>query len=148
MEIDSFKNWIGILVFKVSTIEFGCNITRVHFLPSVKQKLTSEGCIIFKEKEIPLYYMGDLLNIKSTSKNKNKDILIFESNESPFGFGVDEVKEVLPLDEKIFENEIMTEKVADNKFLLGKIYFEGRTILLPDFDKIVDDIKSKEYASF
>ena len=148
MQIDSFEKWIGILVFKVSSIEFGFNITRVHILPSVKQKLTSEGRIIFNGKEIPLYYMGDLLNIKSNSKNKNICILIVESNEGPFGFGIDEIKEVLPLDEKIFENEVKTEKVADNKFLLGKIHFEGRTIFLPDFDRIINRIKSLQNVSF
>ena len=148
MQIDSFKNWIGILVFKVSAIEFGCNITRVHFLPSVKQKPTSESRITNNGKEIPFYYMGDLLKTKSVSKNKNEHILIFESNEGPFGFGIDEIKEVLAWNEKIFENELKIEKVADNKFLLGKIYFQGRTIFLPDFDKIINRIRSKQYVSF
>ena len=147
MQIDSFEKWIGILVFKVSSIEFGCNITRVHFLPSVKQKLTSEGRIIFNGKEIPFFYMGDLLKTKSVSKNKNEHILIFESNEGPFGFGIDEIKEVLPWNEKIFENELKTEKVADKKFLLGKIYFEGRTIFLPDFDRIINRIRNKQNVS-
>jgi chemotaxis signal transduction protein len=148
MEIDSFENWIGILVFRVSSIEFGCNITRVHFLPSLKQKLTSEGHIIFDGKEIPFCYIGDLLKIKSSSKNKKEHILIFESNEGPFGFGIDEIKEVLAWNEKIFENELKTERVADKKFLLGKIYFEGRTIFLPDFDRIINRIRSKQNVSF
>ena len=148
MQMDSFKNWIGILVFRVSSIEFGCNITRVHFFPSVKQKLTSEGRITYNGKEIPFYYMGDLLKTKSVSKNKNEHILIFESNEGPFGFGIDEIKEVLAWNEKIFENELKTEKVADKKFLLGKIYFEGRTIFLPDFDRIINRIRSKQNVSF
>ena len=148
MQMDSFKNWIGILVFRVSSIEFGGNITRVHFLPSVKQKPTSESRIIYNGKEIPFYYMGDLLKTKSVSKNKNEHILIFESNEGPFGFGIDKIIEVLAWNEKIFENELKIERVADNKFLLGKIYFQGRTIFLPDFDKIINRIRSKQNVSF
>ena len=147
MQIDSFEKWIGILVFKVSSIEFGCNITRVHFLPSIKQKLTSEGHITYNGKEIPFYYMGDLLKTKGVSKIKNKHILIFESNEGPFGFGIDEIIEVLAWNEKIFENELKTERVADNRFLLGKIYFQGRTIFLPDFDRIINRIRSKKNVS-
>jgi chemotaxis signal transduction protein len=147
MQIDSFKNWIGILVFRVSSIEFGCNITRVHFLHSVKQKPTSEGRITYNGKEIPFHYMGDLLKTKSVSKNKNEHILIFESNEGPFGFGIDEIIEVLAWNEKIFENELKTERVADNKFLLGKIYFQGRTIFLPDFDRIINRIRNKQNVS-
>jgi chemotaxis signal transduction protein len=147
MQIDSFKNWIGILVFRVSSLEFGCNITRVHFLPSLKQKLTSEGHIIFDGKEIPFFYMDDLLKTKSVSKNKNEHILIFESNIGPFGFGIDEIKEVLAWNEKIFENELKTERLTDKKFLLGKIYFEGRTIFLPDFDRIINRIRNKQNVS-
>jgi chemotaxis signal transduction protein len=147
MQINSFENWMGILVFEISSIEFGCNITRVHVIHSVKQKLTSEGRITYNGKEIPFYYMGDLLKIKSVSKNKNEHILIFESDEGPFGFGIDELEEVLPWNKKIFENEVKTEKTADDKFFLGKIYFEGRTILLPDFDRIINNIRNKRYVS-
>ena len=74
MQTDTFKKWTGILVFKVSSIELGYNISRVYVLRSVKQKLISKGCITYKGKEIPLYYMGDLLKIKSNSKIKNKDL--------------------------------------------------------------------------
>jgi chemotaxis signal transduction protein len=146
VQIDSFEKWMGILVFEVSSIEFGCNIIRVYGLYSVKQKLTSKGHITYNEKKIPFYNVGDLLKIKSVSKNKNEHILIFDSPKGPVGFGTDEIKEVLPWNEKIFENEVKTEKTADDKLFLGKIYFEGRTILLPDFDRIINHIKRKQYA--
>jgi chemotaxis signal transduction protein len=148
MQSDSFKKWIGILVFTTSSIEFGCNITRVNILSSKKQKMTSEGRILFNGKEIPLFYMGDLLKIKNNSDIKNKRILIFESNNDQFGIGIDEIQEILPLDEKIFENEVKSEEGVENKFLLGKIYFEGRTIILPDFDRIINRIKSLQHVSF
>ena len=106
MQSNSFEKWIGILVFSVSSLEFGCNITRVHVLSVKKQKLTSEGRIFFNGLEIPVYYLGDLLKTKNKSKNKNNRILIYESIEGPFGIGIDEIKEILPLDEKIFENEV------------------------------------------
>lgn len=146
VQIDSFEKWIGILVFEVSSIEVGCNIIRVHGMHSVKQKLTSEGCITYNKKKIPFYNVGDLLKIKSVSKNKNEHILIFDSKKGPVGFGTDEIKEILPWNEKIFEDEVKTEKTADNRFLLGKIYFQGRTILLPDFDRIINNIRNKRYV--
>src|ERR1035437_4958712 len=147
MQINSFENWMGILVFEISSIEFGCNITRVHVIHSVKQKLTSKGRINYNEKKIPFYNVGDLLKIKSVSKNKNEYILIFDSPKGPVGFGTDEIKEVLPWNEKIFENEVKTAKTVDDKLFLGKIYFEGRTILLPDFDRIINNIRNKRYVS-
>jgi chemotaxis signal transduction protein len=147
MQSNSFEKWIGILVFSVSSLEFGCNITRVHVLSIKKIKLTTDGRILFNGMEIPVYYLGDLLKAKSISKNKNNRILIYESNEGPYGIGIDEIKEILPLDEKIFENEVKSEKGTDKNFLLGKIYFEGRTIILPDFDKIINRIKSLQNVS-
>ena len=144
MQNESFEKWIGILVFTSSSIEFGCNIARVHILTSVNEKLTSEGGIIYNNEEIPLYYLGDILKIKGNSKNKNSRILIFESNKGKFGIGIDELKEVLPLNEQIFENEVKSEVVADNKLLIGKIHFEGRTIVLPDFDEMFSRIKNMQ----
>jgi chemotaxis signal transduction protein len=142
MQNDSFERWIGILVFTASSVEFGCNITRVHILSSVKRKQASEGNIIYNNKEVPLYYLGDLLKIKGNSKNKNSRILIFESGEGTFGIGIDEIKEVLPWNEQIFENEVKSEMVEDNKLIIGKIHFEGRTIILPDFDGLIRRIKN------
>ena len=144
LQTDSLENWMGILVFEISSMEFGSDIAHVHVLHSVKQKLTSEGYLLYNGKQVPLGNLSDLLNVKSCSKYKY--ILIFESIEGPFGFGVDKLKEILPWNKKIFENEAKIEKVVDNKFLLGKIYFQGRTILLPDFDKIINNVKGKQYA--
>ena len=146
MQIDSFENWIGILVFEISCLEFGCNISCVRVLRSVNQKLTSESRLIYKGKEIPFYDMGNSVEIKSSSKIINKNIFIYEYHEGPFGFGIDKIKEVLPWNKKIFETEVKTENVLNNKFLLGKIYFQGRSILLPDFDKIISRTKSNRYA--
>jgi hypothetical protein len=148
MLIERFENWIGILVFKVSSMDFGCNISLVRVLHSAKQIYTSENLITYDGKDIPFYYMGDLLKLKNGSKIKDKHILIFESIEGPFGFAIDELIEVLPWNKKIFENEVKSNDVADNKFLLGKICFQERTILLPDFNKIINLIKNKQYASF
>jgi chemotaxis signal transduction protein len=142
MQNDSFEKWIGILVFTTSSIEFGCNIARVHILTSANQKLTSEGSFIYNNVEIPLYYLGDILKVKGNSKNKNSRILIFESSEGIFGVGIDKIKEVLPLNEQIFANEVKVEGVTDNKLLVGKIHFEGRTIVLPDFDEMFCRIKN------
>jgi hypothetical protein len=147
MQSNSFEKWIGILVFSVSSLEFGCNITRIHVLSARKQKLTSDGKILFDGVEIPVYYLGDLLKKSKSSNIINNRILIYESNEGPFGIGIDEIKEILPLHEKIFENEVKSEKGTDSNFLLGKIYFEGRTIILPDFDKIISRIKSLHNVS-
>jgi chemotaxis signal transduction protein len=142
MQNDSFEKWIGILVFSISSVEFGCNITRVHVLSVKKQKMTSEGRILFNGMEIPVYSMGDLLITNNKSKNEINRILIYEFNEGLIGIGIDEIKEILPLDEKIFENEVKSEKEEVNKFLLGKIYFEGRTIIIPDFDRIINHLNS------
>jgi chemotaxis signal transduction protein len=142
MRSNSFEKWIGILVFSISSVEFGCNITRVHVLSVKKQKMTSEGRILFNGMEIPVYSMGDLLITNNKSKNEINRILIYEFNEGLIGIGIDEIKEILPLDEKIFENEVKSEKEEVNKFLLGKIYFEGRTIIIPDFDRIINHLNS------
>jgi chemotaxis signal transduction protein len=147
MQCGSYKKWIGILVFSASSVEFGCNITRVNILSSKKQNMTSEGRILFNGKEIPVCYLGDLLKIKNNTHNKNKRILVFESNNEQFGIGIDEIKEILPLDDKSFENEVKSEKGSDNKYILGKIIFEGRTIILPDFDKIIARVKSLQNVS-
>jgi chemotaxis signal transduction protein len=147
MQCDSYKKWIGILVFKASSLEFGCNITRVNILSLKKQKMTPEGRILFNGKEISVCYMRDILKIKNSNNHKNKRILIFESADEQFGIGVDEIIDILPLDEKIFENEVKSEEGVENKFLLGKIYFEGRTIILPDFDGIINRIKSLQDVS-
>jgi chemotaxis signal transduction protein len=147
MQSNSFEKWIGILVFSVSSLEFGCDITRVHVLSLKKQKLNADGLVLFNGMEIPFCYLGDLLKTKTNSENKNNRILIYDSNEGPFGIGIDEIKEILPLDEKIFENEVKSEKGTGSDFLLGKIYFEGRTIILPDFDKVINRIKSLQNVS-
>jgi chemotaxis signal transduction protein len=109
--------------------------------------MTPEGRILFNGKEIPVCYMRDILKIKNSNNHKNKRILIFESADEQFGIGVDEIIDILPLDEKIFENEVKSEEGVENKFLLGKIYFEGRTIILPDFDGIINRIKSLQDVS-
>jgi chemotaxis signal transduction protein len=144
---NSFEKWIGILVFSVSSLEFGCDITRVHVLSLKKQNLTADGRILFNGMEIPVCYLGDLLRTKKTSKNKNNRVLLYESTRGLFALGIDEIKEILPLDEKIFENEVKSEKGTDKNYLLGKIYFEERVIILPDFDKIIDQIKNLQNVS-
>jgi chemotaxis signal transduction protein len=130
-----------------SSIEFGCNIKWVHVLSSKKQELIFDGRILHNGKEIQVYYMGDILKLKPTTQSINNRILLFESDEGQFGIGIDEILEILPLDENIICHEIISEKESENKFLLGKIYFEGRTIILPNFDNIINSIRSLQNVS-
>ena len=136
MQIEFLKKWIGILVFKVSSVEIGYDITRLHILSHIKYTLISEGLLEYEGMKIPIFPLGDFFNIKNNPKNKDKSILIFESKTGNIGFVIDEIEEILPLDNISLEKEFRFEKEASNNYIFGKLLFEGRIILILDFDKI------------
>lgn len=146
MQNDSIKKWMGILVFTTSSIEFGCNIAQASILSPQKQKLNSEGQLIYNGKELPVYNMEDLLKLKGCPPSQNNYILIIDSPKGQLGIEVDEIKEILPFDKKLFQ-KIQQDSVANKEFFLGEILFEGGKILFPDFDKIISFLNNKESAS-
>ncbi|MDP4117504.1 MAG: chemotaxis protein CheW, partial [Bacteroidota bacterium] len=98
------EKWIGILVFKIASVEFGSNIDEVQLIHSVEQYRTREGKIIIKGKEIPVFNIAEIFDTELIPTRKYQSFLLYEADEQLYGFWVDEVKEVLPLDEKAFEN--------------------------------------------
>lgn len=137
MNKNSLNKWLGILIFRISTLEFGCDIGQIQIFDLANKYKTSDGKALFNGNDIPILELGESFGLSPALYDKKRELILYEAFDKLIGIKADEIKEVLPLDEKTLDNLLLMEDAVPDDRLIGKMNFEGRTILLPDFDKMI-----------
>ena len=138
MQYITLDSSVGILVFEISSIEFGCNIDKIRLLDPSKKYLLKNGEIEYNGKEIILFDLGKIFSLNSKVPLRKKNALLYEFKDIMYGLLIDSVKEVLNLDRMYMEKFEKVDDNNQNQLLLGKLNFEGSTILFPDIDVILE----------
>ncbi len=124
------KNY-GINVIKVKEVLEIDNLTKLPLThPSVAGLTLSRGEVLTL---INLKYVLD----KQGEVDKNSNVIVCEFNQTKVGFTFDDIQGIHRISWKDIKKP---EHMSSNDLVIGNVIFEGRIILLLDFEKIVTDI--------
>lgn len=135
----------GLVVFEISETEFCTDIKNVSAIINPNE-INQPGLFDSKEPKIqindltiPIINIHKLFGVEQKSKSKDNRIILVEYQDKVFGFFVERVKEIFSMS-KGFKNKLKFSTGYENDFLLGKLSYENRQLLIPDFNKISSDI--------
>jgi chemotaxis signal transduction protein len=139
MQYITIDKSVGILIFEISSLEFGSNIDQVRLLNPSKKYLIKNGKFELDGKDVLLIDLAKLFSLNSNVTLKKKNVLLYEYKEKLYGFLIDSVKEILNLDQNYMEMFKKSNHNSNEQLLLGKLNFEGRIILFPDYNAILEE---------
>jgi chemotaxis signal transduction protein len=131
----------GLIVFEISEIEFCTDIKNVSAIinpnelnqPSLSS--SKDPKIQINDLIIPIINIHKFFGVEYKSKSKDNRIVLVETQDKVFGFFVDRVKEIFSMS-KGFKSKLKFTTSHENNYLLGKLNYESRQLLIPDFGKI------------
>jgi purine-binding chemotaxis protein CheW len=144
--IDQFlisESLTGLVVFEISEIEFCTDIKNVSAIINPNE-LNQPNLFASKDPKIqindliiPIINIHKFFSIEHKSKSKDNRIVLLEIQDKVFGFFVDRVKEIFSMS-KGFKSKLKFSNSNENDYLLGKLNYESRQLLIPDFGKITE----------
>lgn len=137
------------VVFLIAGKEYGIAIECVSSIlnPLGDYSLTESftigtDSIKIGDGEVPFISFHELNNIKSPPHSQRTRIIIANSDDLKAAFYVEQVKDFISSDTKnFFKKESMS--IAEQPYIKWQIIYEKRRILLPDFDKMLEEIVQK-----
>jgi chemotaxis signal transduction protein len=137
----------GLVVFEISGKEFCTDIKSISAIinpnelnqPSLFDKANPK--IQINDLTIPIVEFKGFFGLQNHIGTKDNRIVLVEIQDHVFGFIVDRVKEIFSLS-KGFKSKLKFLNDEKNNYLLGKLEYENRELLIPDLGKIALD-KSK-----
>jgi chemotaxis signal transduction protein len=135
------------VVFLIAGKEYGIAIECVSsILNPLGDYLLSEHITIgtdsikIGEGEIPIISFHELNNIKPSLHSQRTRIIIANSDDFKAAFYVDQIKDFISSDTKNFFNKESI-SVTEQPYMKWQIVYNDRYILIPDFDKILTNVK-------
>jgi chemotaxis signal transduction protein len=132
----------GLVVFEISEMEFCTDIKNVSAIINPNE-LNQPSLFNSKDPQIqindliiPIIDIHKFFGVEHKSKSKDNRIVLVEIQDKVFGFFVECVKEIFSMS-RGFKSKLKFSTGFDNDYLLGKLNYESRQLLIPDFDKIV-----------
>jgi chemotaxis signal transduction protein len=150
--IDQYKiteSLSGLVVFELDDKEFCADIRNISAILNPKEinKSNSEIASVSKIKlngiQVPLIDLHKYFDVPRKVKSKNMRIILFEVRDKLFGFMVERVKEIFSMS-RSFRNKIHFTPV-ENTYVLWKLDIEGRELLIPDFEKIIESSEEQTW---
>ena len=132
----------GLVVFEISEIEFCTDIKNVSAIVNPNELnqpslYTSKNPKIqINDLIIPIIDIHKYFGVEHKSKTRDNRIVLVEIQDKVFGFFVERVKEIFSMS-KGFKSKLKFSSGYENDYLLGKLNYENRQLLIPDFSKIV-----------
>jgi chemotaxis signal transduction protein len=131
----------GLVVFEISEMEFCTDIKNVSAIinpneinqPSLFD--TKDPKFQINDLMIPIVEFHRFFSIKPKSKSKDNRIVLVEIQEQVFGFFVDRVKEIFSMS-KGFKSKLKFSSGDENEYVIGKLDYDNRQLLIPDLNKI------------
>jgi len=96
-----------------------------------------EGVINLRGKIIPVVNLGKKLDIKAVSEEKKSRIIIAEVDDIIVGFQVGSVKEVLRINNNLFERAPSIVSSVDQKFIQGIVKYNDQMLIALDLDNVL-----------
>ena len=134
------------VVFLIAGKEYGIAIEYVSSIlnPLGDYSLTERftigtDSIKIGKEEIPIISFYELNNIKSPPYSQRTRIIIANSDDLKAAFYVDQVKDFISSDTKNFFNKESI-SIAGKPYIKWQIIYDKRHILLPNFDKMLEEI--------
>ena len=158
MEISQLIEVIpGIIIFKISEMEFCINVNDVHVIkrmegPDKLEVYDSNDIAYIKiyNINIPIIDISKYFQTGKKNIRKRNIVLIIKHHgeedklEKTFGILVDEVVEIISADKSQNNYLMQFTPSNDNSFVSGAITWGERKILLPNYSKIASTIFLKE----
>lgn len=141
--IDQFQiseKLTGLVIFELDNKEFCADIKDISAILNPKEtektsnELNQKKGIKLNDTLIPLIDLHKLLGLKYKKRSKDIRIILVDYDDKLFAFFVEKVKEIFTVSAS-FKNK-MNFIPGTEKYLLGKLCYERREMLLPDFQKI------------
>ena len=131
----------GLVVFEISEMEFCTDIKNVSAIINANE-INQPSLFAAKDPKIqindliiPIINIHNYFGVEHKAKSKDNRIVLVEIQDKVFGFLVERVKEIFSMS-KGFKNKLKFSTGYENDYLLGKLIYEGRQFLIPDFSKI------------
>ncbi len=147
----------GIIIFKISEMEFCINVNDVHLIKRIEESDQFEvydsndiSYIKIYNINIPIVDISNFFQPNNNYVNKRKIVLIIkhhsenDKQEKTFGILVDEVVEIISADKSENNYLLQFNPSNENPFVSGAIFWGERKILLPNYSKIASTIFLKE----
>ena len=133
----------GLVVFEISEMEFCTDIKNVSAIinpneinqPSLFASKNPK--IQINDLVIPIIDIHNYFGFEHKSQSKDTRIVLVEIQDKVFGFLVERVKEIFSMS-KGFKSKLKFSAGYENDYLLGKLIYESRQFLIPDFGKIAE----------
>jgi chemotaxis signal transduction protein len=133
----------GLVVFEISEMEFCTDIKNVSAIINPNE-INQPSLFAAKDPKIqindliiPIIDIHNYFGVEHKVKTKDNRIVLVEFQDKVFGFLVERVKEIFSMS-KGFKSKLKFLTGYENDYLLGKLIFEGREFLIPDFSKIAE----------
>jgi purine-binding chemotaxis protein CheW len=133
----------GLVVFEISDMEFCTDIKNVSAIINPDELnqpslfAATDPKIQINDLIIPIIDIHKFFGVEHKSKSKDNRIVLVEINDKVFGFLVESVKEIFSMS-KGFKSKLKYSNGYENDYLLGKLDYESRRLLIPDFSKIAN----------
>jgi chemotaxis signal transduction protein len=148
--VDSFPdigdNVTGFILFNINNEEFAVEIIIVEatlntdIFEEIIVAVSKQTDLTFKynNENYHLLNLHKILNKSISNHIANKRIILINNASSRIALLVDSIKEFVTLNKKNREF-LKVLPIKDNNYLIGKIEYEGKNILIPDLIKIYAD---------
>jgi chemotaxis signal transduction protein len=95
---------------------------------------------------IPLINFHTFYGLTVPQENRNNRLFLLDYENHRIAFLVDRVKEIITINKDI-QDSLKFVPITDKPYLIGRVNYEGETILFPDLGKIILDKKSNKMYS-
>lgn len=147
--IDQFhisEKLTGLIVFEIEGKEFCADIKDISAILNPRDlkievsNISTVGSIKLNEIDIPVISLNKYFGVHYGTTSKDTRVMLIEAEEKLYGFVVEKVKEIFTMNQD-FRNKLNYTPI-EKEYIVGKINYEKRELLLPDFKKIIDSIKN------
>jgi chemotaxis signal transduction protein len=153
LTFNSFDLIDGIIVFIISEIKFCIDIKYVSKImtPEVGYSVITINKIdnvklMSNNEMIPLINFHTFYGLTVPQENRNNRLFLLDYENHRIAFLVDRVKEIITINKDI-QDSLKFVPITDKPYLIGRVNYEGETILFPDLGKIILDKKSNKMYS-
>lgn len=145
----SIEPSISIIIASIGNIELALALKNVESIINPKEfehnpivEKYEGNCFILNNHTFPIIDLHKMLQLEINCDSEFLRLLLLEFNNVQFGFFVEEIKEIAILREVTFDPKY-NQTNFNNSYIKSMIKFEERSLLLPDFEKIINTIVDK-----
>ena len=128
----------AVLIVRIQDNEFCFDMNDIQsIINPFRTKLAyvndTKKMISYDTMEVPIIDFASIFSLEIGGGN-DKRILILKRKKKSLSFFVDEVKELISFNYDCEEKLSLIPGVPDSPYLIGKVYFKGKSYLFPDIE--------------